>query len=122
MREFSTFIIVGIINTSLSFIIILTLIYLSKTPPVFNNIFGYAVGLISSYLLNKFFTFKSQEKSHKEIIKFIFIFLIAYAINLISLIFLIRLLEVNELTAQILSGFIYTFISYFLNKHFVFKN
>lgn len=122
MKLFSRFIISGIINTVLGYIVIINLIYFFNNSPIFNNICGYSIGLTSSYLLNKFYTFKSNKKSSREVIKFIIVFIISYAINLICLTFLIENVALDELTAQVLSSLIYTFTSYFLNKYYVFNS
>ena len=42
---------------------------------------GYAVGTVNSYLWNKFFTFKSSEKSFAEIARFLSVCAVQYGIN-----------------------------------------
>lgn len=121
MKYFSKYIIVGCINTGLSFFVIAVLIYVFNTPAEFNNICGYIVGFLSSYILNKKFTFKSRAKPGKEMLKFFTVFIVAYGLNLLCLIFMVRSIGVNEMIAQITSGILYTTVSYFLNKYYVFK-
>ena len=43
------------------------------------------LGIIHSYLWNRFFTFKSKEKASKEIVKFFFVYLISYLIGCATL-------------------------------------
>jgi len=78
--------------------------------------------LLSSYILNKVYTFKSKAKPTKEIIKFVIVFIFSFGLNLLALMYMVSKLGTDELIAQILSGFVYTTSSYFLNKYFVFRN
>lgn len=45
------------------------------------TVIGYAVGTINSYLWNKFFTFKSSEKSFAEIARFVGVCALQYGVN-----------------------------------------
>ena len=45
------------------------------------TVIGYAVGTVNSYLWNKFFTFKSSEKSFAEVARFVGVCVAQYGIN-----------------------------------------
>ena len=45
------------------------------------TIIGYSVGTIHSYLWNKFFTFKSKEKSFGEFARFVLVCVVQYGVN-----------------------------------------
>ena len=45
------------------------------------TVIGYAVGTVNSYLWNKFFTFKSSEKSVAEVARFVGVCLVQYGAN-----------------------------------------
>ena len=45
------------------------------------TIVGYAVGTVHSYLWNKFFTFKSKEKSFAEFLRFVIVCVVQYVVN-----------------------------------------
>ncbi|MBR2337720.1 MAG: GtrA family protein [Clostridia bacterium] len=42
---------------------------------------GYAVGTVNSYLWNKFFTFKSKERSFAEVARFVGVCMVQYGVN-----------------------------------------
>lgn len=45
------------------------------------TVIGYAIGTVHSYLWNKFFTFKSKEKSFAEFLRFVCVCVVQYAVN-----------------------------------------
>ena len=78
------------------------------------------MGLINSFVLNKYYTFKSTNSWKKEILPFIVVFLISYSISHIFLIYLVEKLIINENIAILFSMIAYTIIGFILNKK-VFK-
>lgn len=119
-NSFIKYIIVGAINTTASFIIIFYLMYKGAIPEIANFI-GYISGVLLSYLLNKYFTFKSKNKHTKEFIKFSICMGIAYLINLFTLIIFYRYFEINEYISQIISAVFYTLSGYLLSKFYAFR-
>lgn len=95
--------------------------YGARFDPILSNVIGYSAGLSLSYLLNRFFTFQSINKISTEFSKFLFVFIIAYGLNLFTLFFLIENNIVNAAYAQIISGIFYILASFILQKFFVFK-
>ena len=45
------------------------------------TVIGYSVGTVNSYLWNKFFTFKSSEKSFAEVVRFVGVCAVQYGVN-----------------------------------------
>ena len=45
------------------------------------TVIGYAVGTVHSYIWNKFFTFKSKEKSVSEFLRFVMVCVVQYGVN-----------------------------------------
>ena len=121
MRQFSRFLLVGFFNTFLGYAVIFSCMYLTELSPEFSNILGYSIGLLVSYLLNKHYTFRSSLNWHRELIRFLLVFCIAYAANFAILIALIRLMGVHEAIGQICAGVVYVVVSYLLNKIYVFR-
>ena len=60
-KEFILFALVGVSNTVINFIVYTILVFFSM-PYLLANILGYGVGMINSYLLNKYFVFQKKEK------------------------------------------------------------
>ena len=54
---------------------------ITETETFIATIIGYAVGTVHSYIWNKFFTFKSNEKSVWEFLRFVGVCAVQYALN-----------------------------------------
>jgi putative flippase GtrA len=121
MKQFFRFLAVGVLNTLLGYCIIFFCMYLAKMSPEVSNVVGYLVGLVTSYILNKKYTFRSKQNRRVEIFRFLAVFVIAYAANFLVLIVLIHKIGVHEGVSQVLAGVIYVAASFIMNKHYVFK-
>ena len=93
-----------------------------RMSPEASNVIGYSVGLISSYTLNKKYTFGSSGSVRFEKLRFLLVFAFAYALNFFALVMLIHKLNIHEGVSQILAGIVYSLISYNMNKYYVFKD
>ncbi len=118
--KFIRYLIVGIINTIIGYGIIFTLMTIHIIPEV-ANIIGYIIGIIISYILNKIYTFKTNNKSKKEFIKFALCMICAYAINLAIFVILHRYFNIDKYIATIIAGIFYTLSGYIFSKYFAFK-
>lgn len=121
MKQFFRFLTVGVTNTILGYCIIFSCMYLANMSPQLSNITGYSIGLISSYILNKNYTFKSRQNRHHEIIKFLGVFIIAYVLNFLVLTMLIQFFCLHNGASQILAGLVYIGTSFTMNKYIVFN-
>lgn len=122
MNQFSRFVLVGVANTALGYAVIFGCMYLAGFSPELSNAAGYAVGLLASYFLNRNFTFKSAQRLSTELVRFVLVFLTAYAANLLVLIVLVRALAIHAGPSQVIAGVIYIGTTYVLNKHYVFRS
>ena len=133
--------IVGVLNTLLTAATIWIMMFLvfqtekenpsSTLVASVSNITGYIVGLINSFVINRKWTFKSNNNWKNEFIKFIMAFLICY----IPQFFLVNFLNTNTdyyfdvqpvvishtYTCQLIGIVFYTSINFLLNKFFTFK-
>lgn len=121
MKQFGRFLVVGVCNTVIGYGIIFGLMYGVNLTPEISNAVGYSICLIISYILNRKFTFKSKQTWRSELSKFLTVFIIAYAVNLVVLVALIRGINLNSGISQIIAGAAYVMSSYFLNKLFCFQ-
>ena len=117
--QFIHYNLVGIINTAVGFFIIFLLMYLG-VEPVLSNAIGYAIGSISSFYLNKKYTFKSTDNRNMQAINFFTVLGISYLLNYIVLKWLLDF--INPYYAQLFSAIIYTLSSFLLVKFLVFKD
>ncbi len=122
MKQFSRFVVVGVVNTLLGYCVIFSCMYLVGMNPEISNISGYGVGLVISYVLHKKYTFKKVQSRRGEFIRFITVFLIAFAANFLILVILIHEVEAHEGLSQILAGIVYVAIAYLMSKFYVFKS
>ncbi|TFH44546.1 MAG: GtrA family protein [Lysobacterales bacterium] len=121
MKQFLRFLTVGVINTIVGYCVIFACMYLAKMSAESSNVTGYAVGLIASYILNRRYTFNSKQNRRSEIIRFLTVFVVAYAANFAVLVLLIHTLGLHEGASQILAGLVYVVASFIMNKYYVFQ-
>ena len=121
MNQFARFIFVGVLNTSLGYAIIFASMYLLHLSAVVSNVIGYLLGLTISYSLNRKFTFRSTAQSGPEVVKFLFVFITSYLLNLAVLVLLIRNTQIHEGISQVIAGVACIAASYSLNKYYVFR-
>jgi putative flippase GtrA len=89
--------------------------------PETSNVAGYAAGLVFSYVLNRHYTFSSSQSRRGEIIRFLAVFVVAYASNFAILLVLIHRIGIHKGVSQIFAGLVYVIASFLMNKYYVFK-
>ena len=114
------FLFVGALNTIVGYGIYAILIFLNINYLLSNTI-STILGVLHSYLWNRFFTFKSKEKASKEFIKFISVYIVSYLMGMITLYCFKELLHISPYLAGFINLFITTLISWFGHKYFSFK-
>lgn len=121
MQQLIRFVIVGVFNTLYGFAIIFACMYWLGLSAYLSNIIGYTCGLITSYALNRAFTFKSRTRGASEAIRFLIVFGVAYLANLGLLYVCVQWARINEGLSQIVAGVAYVGVSFLLNKYYVFR-
>lgn len=121
MNQLFRFLLVGLFNTGFGFAVIFACMYLLGLGPVVSNVIGYCCGLVTSYLLNRSYTFRSSARGFGEPAKFLAVFGVSYLANVMTLVALIEVAGLHEGLSQILAGATYVGISFILNKYFVFR-
>lgn len=121
-QEVYKFILVGILNTAIGLSTIFLGLYLGFGN-LMANIFGYAVGLVSAYLLNKYFVFKTKKNAFKkrELFFFIMTFALSYLANIMVLYFLLHF-GAHPYLAQTFAMGTYSVINFLLNKFITFND
>lgn len=87
----------------------------------YSNSISYVIGIIHSYFWNKKFTFKSNDKSILEIVKFVSVYIVNYLVGIAFLSLFIKIFGINEYVAGVLNLVVTTLISYFGHKYFSFS-
>ena len=121
IKQFIKFIIVGILNTLLTFLTFKILTDLFHVNDSISNISSYIVGLINSFILNKLWTFESKIISLKEFVYFILFFLISFSLQFIVYKTFKNLLLIHKDIAFLAGMLIYTLTNFLLNKYITFR-
>lgn len=117
IKKFS---LVGLLNTFLG----LFIIFLAKwvgLGDIISNLTGYACGIILSFSLNSRWSFNYEGDQLRAFIIFVIITVLAYLVNLVTVLLLINLLYINSYLAQSLGILPYFLISYNGSKYFAFS-
>lgn len=126
MSSFLRFLLVGAFNTGFGYSLIFGFMYLAGLSPELSNFLGYAIAILVSFVLNKYYTFAGRKPQpvgggKNELLRFLLVFAVAYAANYGVLLLLLYGLELHAALSQILAGVAYVGISYLLNAFFVFR-
>ena len=120
-REAGKFLSVGVVNTATGLLIIYAAKWFLQLGDVAANACGYSVGLLVSYTLNSRWTFAYNGPRLYALVKFLMVALVAYAINLLTVVVAINYFEVNSYVAQAIGIPPYTITSFLLSKYLVFR-
>jgi putative flippase GtrA len=119
--RFGRFLLVGLLNTTLGYLIIFGGMYCLRMSPEASNVLGYSIVLLISFGLNRTFVFRSTGNAFREMVRFVATFLVAFAANLAVLLLLVRLMHVHEAASQVLAGVVYVACFYAMSRHLVFR-
>lgn len=112
--------IVGLSNTAVTAATLFILISLLKVDSLVANPIGYTLGLINSFIFNKFWTFKSSSHPLREA----FLFLVVFAVSFTPQFFLYKhMLSIgfSELLSTAVGMVVYTAINFVGNRLLTFK-
>lgn len=115
------FLFVGGLNTAVGLGSYFLLVYFGMyymLATVISNI----IGTLHSYVWNKFFTFKSHDKSISEFLRFVSVYLFSFLLGAGVLYLLVNNLHVSKYWGGVVQTVICTFISFFGHRFFSFKN
>lgn len=121
MSQFIRFVMVGVFNTLYGFAIIFACMYWFGLGTFVSNAIGYVCGLITSYVLNRVFTFKSEATGPGEAMRFLIVFVLAYVANLALLYACVHWGGIHAGLSQVIAGTAYVAASFLLNKFYVFR-
>lgn len=121
--QLAKFLGVGVINTLVSFIIIIGLERYCGVYYVYANLLGYAIGMGLSFYLNKTLTFRDNSggKTMGKFLKFLGLSGICYLLQLLALMIFREYFMWQDVYAQALAIPIYTVANFVGSKLLVFK-
>lgn len=121
MIQLLSYSVVGVLNTILGYAVIFACMGWLDWGGVVSNVAGYAVGFVTSFKLNKRFTFRSTGDARRELLRFILVFLLSYFANLIVLVGLTEQFGIDVWWSQLIAGGVYFGCSFMLSKYYVFS-
>ena len=119
IKQFIVYNLIGIVNTLVGFSLVFFFLFVGMSPMV-SNFIGYLLGVILSFFLNKRFTFIKYKIDNFVIIAFFSILFFAYLVNAVIFYVGINSFNLSPYVAQIISGVVYTLLSFTLMKTLVF--
>lgn len=119
---FTKFVLVGGVSTTFNYALFYALHVFLNVNYLIASSTGYISGIFISYWLNKYYTFKSIEKATtKEIAKYYSVFIISLFIGLGFLSFLVEIIGLMPVYANILMIGFTVVLNYLGTHYFVFK-
>jgi putative flippase GtrA len=120
-EQFIRFAIVGAIATAIQYAILIALVHGALAGPVVASSFGFAVGALANYALNRSFTFRSSQAHAEALPKFAIVALLGLAVNA-SLIWLFHIpVGLHYLLAQVLATGGTLLLNFTLNRIWTFS-
>jgi putative flippase GtrA len=119
--QFGRFLLVGAANTLLSLVTILLLSRAAGADYRAANAVGYGVGLVSSFILNRLWTFRSRGTVAPQVWKFLLTFGACYAAQFGLLVLMVDRLHWDPLLSQVAAMAAYTALGYLLSRIVVYR-
>ncbi len=115
------YLLVGVVNTLVGLGTIYLAMYFLQMGVASSNAFGYAVGIVVSFILNKKWTFNSDDHAVYSFLRYLLVLLVAYVANLETVLFANSHFDLNPYLSQALGIFPYTAIGFLGSRYFAFR-
>ena len=115
------YLLVGVVNTMVGLGIIYLAMYFLHMDLASSNAFGYAIGIMVSFALNKKWTFASQDHVVYSFLRYLLVLGVAYAANLATVLFANAHFYLNPYLSQALGIIPYTTIGFLGSRYFAFR-
>jgi putative flippase GtrA len=115
-REFSKFTLVGVFNTIFTYLLYLSLLSFFSYQIAFS--ISYCLGIVSSYFLNSYFSFKEKIRL-QAIIKYPIVYVLQYILGLGGMYLFVELIKVNKIIAPIFCIIFTLPFTFILAKHII---
>lgn len=86
------------------------------------NLLSTIIGVGHSYLWNRYFTFKSHDKALNEILRFVSVYIVSFALSNVILFIFVTKLNMDKYLVGLISLVFTTLISWFGHKYFSFRS
>lgn len=120
--QFARYVVVGVIGTALDFLILYLLVNFAHIYYLIAATLSVAVVIWVSFTLNKFWTFQNQEKKYLyQFVRYFGSHLIALAVSLAVLAFLVETFDLWYLFAKVFATAAAAITNFLLVKKFIFE-
>jgi putative flippase GtrA len=109
---------VGVINTIVGFGAIIVLQTFIGLDPYSANAGGYCIGLATSFVLNRIWTFQVRDRPAGRLLRFVLAFAISYTANFATLSLLLG--AIDAVRAQAIAAIVYSLVFFLLCRAYVF--
>lgn len=120
-KELIKYGIVGIFCAGVDFLIYTALNIKFNVLYLYANIISVNVGILSSFFLNRYFTFNVKDKIYTRLFYFYLIGLTGLGISTALLYTLVETLAVNKIISKLLTIIVVALVQFCLNKFITFK-
>lgn len=116
------FALVGVSNTVVGFAVIWLALRGFGFSDIAANATGYAVGFVWGFVLNRAWTFSHRGALHASFPRYVVVCLVAYAANLVVLLWLSRQLGPGSLVSQFFGILTYSTLAYLGARRYAFRD
>jgi len=120
-QQFIKFLFVGLLNTSIAYCVFHIFFNFFNFHYNSSATIGYFIGILNSYIWNKYWTFKSKKTIKAELTKFIIVYLFSYTLNIVTLTVFVEIINIIPEIGEIVGIGFATVISFFGMKYYSFK-
>lgn len=122
IKQLAKYLTTGVVNTVLGASVIFGLMFMG-VHYVIANFTGYGVGLLSSFILNRQWTFDvGNDDWRNDTLPFVLLFIVAYTANISLVTLMAEGFSIDEYLSQVIGIVVYNALNFFGMKFFVFKN
>jgi len=114
------FILVGLVNTLLGLLLIWGAKIVLGASDLVANIAGYAIGVTVSFMLNKRWTFGFRGNRIASLVRFLIVFAVSYAANIVTVLGMISATTINPFWCQAFGVAPYSILLYIGCRCYVF--
>ena len=118
-RQFMSFSFVGVIATTVHYIVLGFAVQFLAINPVTSSMFGFIAGAIVNYLLNYHFTFKSHKEHLETSLRFMMVALTGLGLNTLLMFLLTG--RLHYLLSQVCATIIVLFWNFLCNRFWTFR-
>ena len=119
-KELVAYFVVGVLTTTVNFIVYYTMIYLGVDYKISNTI-AFIISVIFAFIANKKYVFLSNKSYLQEFIKFSLGRLFTYVLDIGTMIILIEIFSVSEYMSKLWTNILVMLANYIISKFWTFK-